>query len=106
VGGEPGLRTAATDADVRIRWTSRSLGDVARLHAFLAEVNRPSAAKVLRSFTAAARQLREHPRSGESLEEFAPREVRRLIVGSYEMRYEITEQAIFILRLWHGHEDR
>jgi plasmid stabilization system protein ParE len=83
---------------------SQSLGDVARLHAFLAEVNRPSAAK--RSFTAAARQLREHPRSGEVLEEFAPREVRRLILGSYEMRYEIAEQGIFILRLWHGHEDR
>lgn len=91
---------------MRVEWTSRSLGDIARLHAFLAEVNRPSAAKVVRSFTAAARQLREHPRSGEALEEFAPREVRRLIVGPYEMRYEITEQSIFILRLWHGHEDR
>jgi plasmid stabilization system protein ParE len=90
---------------VRVRWTSQSLGDVARLHAFLAEVG-PSAAKVVRSFTAAARQLREHPRSGEVLEEFAPREVRRLIVGSYEMRYQIAEQGIFILRLWHGHEDR
>jgi len=73
---------------VKVKWTSQSLGDVARLHAFLAEVNRPSAAKVVRSFTAAARQLREHARSGELLEEFAPR------------------QAIFILRLWHGHEDR
>jgi plasmid stabilization system protein ParE len=72
----------------------------------LAEVNQPSAAKVVRSFTAAARQLREHPRSGELLEEFAPREVRRLIVGPHEMRYEITTQAIFILGLWHGHEDR
>jgi plasmid stabilization system protein ParE len=91
---------------VRVRWTSQSLGDVARLHAFLAEVNPPSAAKVVRSFTAAARQLREHPRSGEVLEEFAPREVRRLIVGPYEMRYEISEQGIFILQLWHGHEDR
>jgi plasmid stabilization system protein ParE len=75
------------------------------LHAFL-EVNRSSAAKIVRSFTAAARQLREHPRSGEVLEEFAPREVRRLIVGPYELRYEVTEQGIFILRLWHGHEER
>jgi plasmid stabilization system protein ParE len=91
---------------VRVRWTSQSLGDVARLHAFLAEVNRPAAAKAVRSFTAAARQLREHPRSGELLEEFAPREVRRLIVGPYEMRYEIAQQSIFILRLWHGHEER
>jgi plasmid stabilization system protein ParE len=91
---------------VRVRWTSRSLGDVARLHAFLSEVNRPAAAKVVRTFTAAARQLREYPRSGELLEEFAPREIRRWIVGPYEMRYEIAEQSFFILRLWHGHEER
>ena len=91
---------------MRVRWTSQSLGDIARLHAFLVEVNRSSAAKIVRSFTAAARQLREHPRSGEVLEEFAPREVRRLIVGPYELRYEVTEQGIFILRLWHGHEER
>jgi len=68
---------------VRVRWTSQSLGDIARLHAFLAGVNRSAAAKIVRSFTLAARQLREHPRSGEVLEEFAPREVRRLIVGAY-----------------------
>ena len=91
---------------MRVGWTSESLGDVARLHAFLAEVNKPAAARIVRSFTAAARQLREHPRSGEVLEEFAPREVRRLIVGPCEMRYELTAQAIFILRLWHGHDDR
>lgn len=91
---------------MRVRWTSKSLGDVARLHAFLVGVKRFSAAKTVRSFISAARQLREHPRSGEVLEEFAPREVRRLIVGAYELRYEVTEQGIFILRLWHGHEDR
>jgi plasmid stabilization system protein ParE len=91
---------------VRVGWTSESLGDVARLHAFLAEVNKSAAARIVRSFTAAARQLREHPRSGEVLEEFAPGEVRRLIVGPCEMRYELTAQAIFILRLWHGHDDR
>jgi plasmid stabilization system protein ParE len=91
---------------VRIKWISRSLGDNARLHAFLAEVNRRAATKIMRSFTTAARQLREHPRNGEQLEEFAPREVRRLIVGQYEMRYEIAEDEIFILRIWHGNEER
>jgi hypothetical protein len=50
----------------------------------------------MRSFTTAAKQLREYPRS-EQLEEFASREVRRLIVGQYEKRYEITEHGIFYL---------
>jgi plasmid stabilization system protein ParE len=91
---------------VKVRWARHSLLDVARLHRFIADVNRQSAAKIARSFTRAARQLREQPRSGELLEDFAPREVRRLIVGAYEMRYEMTDGTIYILSLWHGHEDR
>jgi hypothetical protein len=37
---------------------------------------------------------------------FATREVRRIIVGQYEMRYEIAGAKIFILRLWNCREDR
>jgi hypothetical protein len=29
-----------------------------------------------------------------------------LVVGQYELRYEIAEDTIFILRLWHTREDR
>jgi len=43
---------------------------------------------------------------GEKLEEFEPRKVRRILVGHYEMRCEILESTIYILRLWHTREDR
>jgi ParE toxin of type II toxin-antitoxin system, parDE len=43
---------------------------------------------------------------GEKLEAYEPREVRRIIVGQYEMRYEISSGTIIILRLWHSREDR
>jgi hypothetical protein len=43
---------------------------------------------------------------GERLEEFEPREVRRLLVGHYEMRYELQESNIYILRIWHTRENR
>ncbi len=43
---------------------------------------------------------------GERLDAYAPREVRRIIVGSYELRYEIAAGTIFILRLWHCRENR
>jgi len=29
-----------------------------------------------------------------------------IILGRYEMRYEITQDAIIILRIWHAREDR
>jgi hypothetical protein len=48
----------------------------------------------------------EHPIIGEKLEEFLPREVRRILVGHYEMRYEIQESIIYVLRPWHTREER
>jgi hypothetical protein len=38
--------------------------------------------------------------------EFAPREVRKLLVADYEIRYELTDTGVFILRIFHTREDR
>jgi hypothetical protein len=43
---------------------------------------------------------------GMRLEQFGDREVRRIIVADYEIRYEIIDETIWILQLWHGKEDR
>ena len=45
-------------------------------------------------------------RIGLRLEEFAPREVRRLVVGRYEVRYLVERDALHVLRIWHTREDR
>jgi hypothetical protein len=50
--------------------------------------------------------LLEYPRLGEKLVAYEPREVRRIIVGNYEMHYEIAMGTIFMLRLWHCRENR
>ncbi len=55
---------------------------------------------------AGAEQLLNYPQFGVRLEEFAPRDVRRVIIGEYELRYEISEKMIYIVRLWHGRKDR
>ena len=41
---------------------------------------------------------------GEQLFRFYPREVRRLLVDAYEIRYEIQNDDIYILRIWHSRE--
>ena len=51
-------------------------------------------------------RLHAHPRIGEKLEEFDPREVRRIIVGAYEIRYEVRSDEVVVLRVWHTREDR
>jgi plasmid stabilization system protein ParE len=91
---------------MELKWTSKGLSDLARLYDFLAPVNPAAAARVVKSLTAAPNSLLANPRIGERLEEFDPREVRRIIVGNYEMRYELHETMIYVLRIWHTREDR
>jgi len=91
---------------MNLKWTSRALSDLARLYEFLAPVNSSAAARTVRSLTTAPTRLLEQPRIGERLDEFRPREVRRILVGRYEMRYEIRESTLYVLRLWHTREDR
>ena len=91
---------------MELKWTSKALSDLARLYEFLAPANREAAARTVQSLTAAPTSLLASPRMGEKLEEFEPREVRRILVGHYEMRYEIQESTLYVLRLWHTREYR
>jgi plasmid stabilization system protein ParE len=52
------------------------------------------------------KRIPTHPRLGSLLREFEPREVRRVVIGDYEIRYEIADTDIFILRIFHVREDR
>ncbi|MBU1669519.1 MAG: type II toxin-antitoxin system RelE/ParE family toxin [Actinobacteria bacterium] len=91
---------------MRIRWTSRALSDLVRLHEFLSSVDRQAAARAVKSLSASPQRLLAHPRIGERLEEFEPREVRHILIGGYETRYEIEGSDIYVLRLWHTREER
>ena len=91
---------------MEIKWTSKAMGDLSRLHAFLVEVNPLAAAKVVQSLVKAPTALSRNPRLGEQLFEFEGREVRRILVGPYEIRYEINNKTVYVLRLWHTRENR
>ena len=91
---------------MELKWTSEALSDLTRLYEFLASVNRIAAAHAIQTLTAAPLGLLENPRIGERLCQFESREVRRILVGRYEMRYEIQESTLYVLRLWHTRESR
>jgi plasmid stabilization system protein ParE len=91
---------------MELKWTSKASSDLVRLYEFLASVNKSAAARTVQSLSAAPTSLLANPRIGELLEEFQPREVRRILVGQYEMRYEIQASTIYVLRLWHTRENR
>ena len=91
---------------MKIKWSGRASSDPVRLHAFLAPVAPDAATRAVQQLSRAPGRLIDFPRIGEKLEAYEPREVRRIVVGQYEMRYEIADRTIFILRIWHNREDR
>ena len=89
-----------------LRWSSKAHSDLVRLHDFLGGVNPDAAARVVQQLVAGAKRIPAHPRLGPRLPEFAPREVRRVLIGDYELRYELTDTDVFVLRIFHTREDR
>jgi plasmid stabilization system protein ParE len=82
---------------MQLKWTSKALSGLVRLYEFLSQKDKLAAARVVQTLTKASKILPSSPRIGERLFEFEPREVRRFLVGHYEMRYEIQESTIFFL---------
>lgn len=91
---------------MRVRWTVQARSDLVRLYGFLAVLNPKAAIPALDLLRPAPARLKEHPRLRPRLGEFAPREVRRLLVGDYEIRCKIQKSTIIILAFWHTKEDR
>lgn len=91
---------------MEVEWTQAALTDLERLHEFLTQVNPSAATRVAQALVAAPLRLLKHPRMGERLDGFGERELRHILVGRYEIRYEILGSKIFVLRIWHGREDR
>lgn len=89
-----------------LRWSSSANRDLVRLHAFLAPVDSRAAARAVQRILTGIRHIARHARIGVRLSEFDPREVRSLIVADYEIRYEVRDDMLVILRIWHAHEDR
>ncbi len=91
---------------MKIKWTNKSLSDLNRLYSFLAPINKQAAANTIQSLTQAPNKVIHQPRIGERLDEFEPREVRRLLIGHYEVRYELSNNIFYVLSIWHTREKR
>jgi plasmid stabilization system protein ParE len=89
-----------------LQWTDKAYADLTRAYDFLAPLNPAAAVRVVQSLSAAPEGLLVNPRVGKRLEQFDPREVRRILVVQYELRYEVLETSVVVLRLWHTREDR
>ncbi|WP_417489875.1 type II toxin-antitoxin system RelE/ParE family toxin [Maricaulis sp.] len=91
---------------MRLVWSNLALADLERLHQFLAPVNLRAAGEAVREIVGSEARLRALPRIGTRLDGFGGRDVRRLLIGWYQLRYELTKDRIIILRVLHSREVR
>lgn len=88
----------------RLQLTYSAVHDLERLRAFIAEHDPAAAARISLRLRTTLQHLLEHPGLGKPVEELSA--VRELIAGDYVARYTVTDEAVIVLRIWHGKEDR
>jgi len=91
---------------VALRWTRSAYADLKRIHEFLEPVDPVAAVRAVRAVVARVRRIPRQPRLGERVPGFGEREVRRVLVQTYEVRYEIAGTDLTVLRVFHTREDR
>ncbi len=89
-----------------LRWTRSAYADLKRIHEFLEPVDPAAAMRAVRGVVARVRRIPRRPRLGERVPGFGDREVRRVLVQKYEIRYEIVGADVTVLRIFHTREDR
>ncbi len=89
-----------------LRWTRSAYADMRRIHEFLEPVDAAAASRAALAIVTRVRRIPRQPRLGERVPGFADREVRRLLVKNYEIRYEIAGTDLYVLRIFHTREDR
>ena len=89
-----------------LRWTQSAYRDLRRIYEFLEPVDSGAAVRAVRAVVARVRRIPRQPRLGERLPGFADREVRRVLVQRFEIRYEIAGSELTVLRIFHVREER
>lgn len=91
---------------MRLSWTERARQDLRRVHDFLAPKNPRAAEAVLEALMEAPARLLLQPHMGQRIETITARDVRRILVGQYEVRYTLVGEEIRISRIFHTREER
>ncbi len=89
-----------------IKWTRQAYADLERLRWFLSEKSERAAEAAVRRIVKSSLSLNTQSRRGPVLEKYLPREVRRLLIGDFELRYEILDGAVYVVAIFHTREER
>ncbi len=90
---------------MKLIFSRAAVYDLVRLREFIAQHSPEAAQRVAQRLRGAIERLVDMPQIGRPVENL-PGEIRELIFGKYVVRYEVRQQSLYILRIWHGREDR
>ena len=91
---------------MKVSYSEEAIQDLVRLREFIEVKNPLAAQRAAISIKKGISQLKEFPRLGVKVSSSPDSDIiRDLIIGNYLARYLITENMIYILRVWHHKED-
>jgi toxin ParE1/3/4 len=90
---------------MRLIFSKAAVHDLVRLREFIAKHNPDAAKRVSQRLVGAIKGLVDSPQIGRPVPDL-PGEIRELIFGKYIARYEVRTNSFYVLRIWHGKEDR
>ena len=90
---------------MKIRFTPEAVADLGRLRAFIASKNPIAAQRIANELLKGIEKLKAFPEIGLKVIRASQLHlIRDLFVGNYTIRYLISDNEIYILRIWHGKE--
>ena len=91
---------------MKVKYSLESIGDLQRVVEFVENKNTYATRRIAIDLQEGVERLKQFPQIGLPVSKASdPEQLRDLYVGDYTVRYLITEEVIFILRIWHGKEN-
>ena len=92
---------------MRVKYSPESIGDLQRLVEFVEDKNPYAARRIAIDLQEGIERLKQFPQIGlPVLKATNPEQLRDLYLSDYTVRYLITDEVIYILRIWHGKENQ
>ena len=90
---------------MRLIFSRAAVHDLVRLREFIARHNPDAAKRVSQRLRGVINGLVNNPQIGRPVPDL-PGEIRELIFGKYVVRCEVRTNSLYVLRIWHGKEER
>jgi len=91
---------------LKVKYSAESINDLQRLVKFLENKNLYAARRAAIDIQEGVARLKEFPQIGLPVQKAEnPEQLRDYYLGDYTVRYLITDDVIYILRIWHGKEN-